>query len=327
MLGGTYLYSLSQKLGQLRASPILNSVFQKIDPTKKLSTQAMQLKGMDTAKLSEDEKEDAVCRLSLESIETLPINALIEDLKSEKISLRKDCLFKSKVDIKNLEGFPEVCLLKDKLADKIEISEECQQKLFLYKALRIHHSTISDNPKGLSTEILLQKFFGILTDQAFSTAAGVALFRQTSNELYERLPESVSAAKASIMGYLVDNALTDADQVKFDQSIAEARQKFPNDWEIYEIALVRKRIVDEDAFRFEILDYYSKQPESAIANYYMGCVQWSTGNITLAQNYFNDAVKYAPNDSRFKDTYENSLTKASSEQICTVKVNFNQEGF
>lgn len=322
LLGLGYLYSSLSKYRSTESAQ--TTKVQSIDPAKKLLAQAKQVESTISAKLTEAEKIDLNCANSLEAIETLPMKSLLEDLKNNRINLDKSCLFKStQSNLQSLAGFPDVCSVsKDK-----EISADCEEKLFLYKALRIHHNTSQQDLRGLPTEILLQKFFGIIADQSFSSPDGVSLFREASKELHQRLPESLSAAKANVISYLMDGNLNNDDQGNFDEALKEARQKFPNDWEIYEMSLIRKKMLDEDAFRSEILEYYAKQPQSAIANYYMGCIQWASGNIESARIYFKKASELGPGDGRFKETYENSLSKSAGDQVCAVKVNFNQDDF
>ena len=160
--------------------------------SKSLTEQIRQFPGLDKPKLSPQELQSE-CKEALESIETLPLQTLLYDLGHNKFKLNSKCLFESKNNIELLKDFPEVC---EKMEND-QPSKLCIEKLFFYKALRIHRATMADDLDSLSTEIIINKLIGLLAESAFSSPDGIKQMRAVGNKLYQRLPESESAAKAA----------------------------------------------------------------------------------------------------------------------------------
>ncbi len=290
--------------------------------SKSLSDQIKQFPGLDKPKLTLQESQSE-CKEALESIETLPLQTLIYDLGHKKFKLNSDCLFISKNKLDLLKDFPEVC---EKFENN-EPSKLCIEKLFFYKALRIHHATINDNLDSLSTEIIINKLIGLIADNSFSTPDGLKLIRVVGAKIYERLPESESAAKAAAVGYFGEENLSDVDKATYNKLLDEARLKFSENWEIYEMDLVRKKMKNDGSFNNEVVSYYQNHPESPVANYQMGCLDWSNSKADEAQNLFQKAVQLSPNDQRFAETLQKSKTMRTPEKVCTVQINFDPDKF
>lgn len=289
----------------------------------KLIDQVRDFPGLPTAKLSAQEKSSE-CKSALESIETLPLTTLLQDLKDGRIKLKGECLFSGKSTISSLNDFPEACEARQPDG---QVTTDCAAKVLFYKALRIHHATINENSKGLSTEILINKLIGLLADQAFASPTGLKLMRDVGRELRERLPQSDSAAKAELIGYLADDNLPPEGKQYYETKLDEARQQFPENWEIYEMDLIRKKSMNEKLYDDEIKKYYSQNPNSGIATYHMGCSAWNHADKVRALEFFDVAKKIAPQDKRFADTYSKASTLSPPEKVCTVQINFNPEQF
>lgn len=289
----------------------------------KLIDQVREFPGLPAANLSAKERSSE-CKAAIESIETLPLNTLSYDLQNGRINLKGDCLFTTKNDIPLLQGFPEVCTTR---TAEGQLSQDCVSKLFFYKALRIHHATIDQDAKGLSTEILINKFIGLLAEQGFASPSGLKLMRDVGSTLRERLPNSESAARAALIGYLADDNLPADQKQKYEGMLDEARRQFPENWEIYEMDLVRKKLADEKSYNDEIQRYYTQNPNSAIAAYHMGCKAWSAADKVGALTFFEAAKKIVPQDKRFADTYAKALSVTPPEKVCSVQFNFTPDHF
>ena len=287
-----------------------------------LSERAKQFPGLTKPNLSDAELKSE-CRQAIESIETLPLKTLVYDLGNGHLKLNADCLTHLKTNDNFLKGFPQVC---EKLENGTPTSE-CVQKLFFYKALRINEATKNQALDSLATEIIINKLIALLADNAFATPEGLKTIREVGAKLYERLPNSESAAKAAIIGYLGEDGLAEQDKLNYDQISDEARAKFPNNWDIYEMDLIRKKSKNEESFKSEVLKHYANQPESSIAIYYMGCINWSDNKAVLARTFFKSAAERSPADKRFADTLQKSLSMNPPEKICAVQIGFNPDQF
>lgn len=91
--------------------------------------------------------------------------------------------------------------------------------------------------------------------------------------------------------------------------------------------LVHQKINSKENFRKEILNYYRNYPNSGIANYHMGCLEWSDNNKNAAQALFQKAVQLNPREKRFVATLEKSKTVQPPEYICEVQVGFSPDQF
>ena len=309
-------FSLNSKTAVLPSSQVTTT-----EPPS-LFQQAQAHPGLTQSHLSEEDSSSE-CKPVLEAIETLPLKTLIYDLTTGKMKLDAKCLFHKKKEAKILDGFPEVCVqLKDG-----QPTADCVSKLFFYKALRIQNATMGQNLDNLETEVIIQKLMGILTGQSEISADESKQIREIGVKLYERLPDSAAAAKAASVGFISAEQLTPEESAQFDKILDESRTKFPSNWELYEIDLIRKRGRDEAEFKKSVVDYYAANPNSPIARYYMGCMKWSEKEVTAAREFFHSAVAIAPNDARFKATYDHALAATPPEKVCTVQINFDPEKF
>lgn len=299
-----------------------NKTFSKTTPSKSLLDQIKQFQGLEKARLSEQELKSE-CKEDLEAVETLPLETLIYDLKNKKLNLKSDCFFIDRNTTPLLSGFPQIC----RNFENNEPTKECVEKLFFYKALRIHQATMKDNLDNLQTEIIINKLIGLLAENAVQTAGGLKMIRDVGAKLYERLPDSESAAKAAALGYLADDKLSDSDKVSYDEILNQARRKFPENWEIYEMDLIRRKMKNDNSFETEVLNYFQKNPSSGIANYYMGCLAWNKQNATEARSFFQIAAQLQSSDQRFSSTLQKSQTVNPPEKVCTVQVNFDPNQF
>lgn len=314
---GFYLHKPTTNTKKVQAQVVSKKTY-----STSLTEQIREFPGLEKPKLNEKESQSE-CKEALESIETLPLQTLIYDLGHNKFKLKSDCLFISKNDIALLKDFPEVC-------EKIENNEptkECNEKLLFYKALRIHHATMNDDLNSLSTEMIINKLIGLMIENAFNTPDDLKQMRAVGTKIYERMPDSESAAKAAIVGYFSDDNLATSDKENYNQLLDEARNKFPENWEIYEMDLVRKKMNNDDNFKNEVMTYFQNHPESGIANYHMGCLHWTNKNVTEARALFQKAVQLSQNDSRFATTLQESQTANPPEKICLVQIGFNPENF
>ncbi len=294
----------------------------KVTPPKSLLDQIKQFPGLEKARLNAQELKSE-CKNDLEAIETLPLETLIYDLKNKKLILKPECVSIDGKITPSLVNFPEIC---EKLENN-EPTKECVEKLFFYKALRIHRATKNDNLDNLQTEIIIHKLIGLLAENAFQSADGLKMIRDVGTKLYERLPQSESAAKAAALGYLTDNQLNAADKARYDEILNQAREKFPNNWEIFEMDLIHKKMKDIKSFETEVLNYFQNNPNSGIANYYMGCLNWGNQSPAAAQSFFQKAFQLHPTDKRFAETLKMSLTVNPPENVCTVQINFDPNQF
>lgn len=319
IIGAAVFFMKRQPLASVpeAAAPLLQA--EQAAPPKKLIDQVKEFKGLPEAKLSEQEK-NSECRGPLEAIETLSLKTLIHELSTEALKLNSKCLSIESNNIDALRGFPEIC---EQLKDG-QPSQECIKKLFLYKSLRIHHATLGDDLNGLPTEVLISKVVGAWAELS-SSPENLKRIRDIGTKLYERLPDSESAAKAAVVGYMIDDSLSVADKKERDRLLDEARINFPSSWEIYEMDLIRKQALDEGSYKNEIKSFYARYPDSAIGIYYMGCVQWSEGQIALARQSFKSASAKSPGDQRMGSTLRIALATEPPQKVCAVQIGFDPD--
>ncbi len=290
--------------------------------SEKLMDQAKNHPGLTKPNLSETENSSD-CKSVFESIETLPLKTLIYDLKEERLNLNSECLLKNFPKVKSLIGFPEAC----KTTKGAEPTTECIEKLFKYKSMRIHNATKNTDIDTLDTAVIIQKFMAIMSDESMNSAEGQLALRTIGQKLYERLPNSETAAKAAALGVVISDKLSEEEHSKINELLDSARSKFPNNWEIYELDLIRRKGQNLESFKNEIVSYYTKFPNSAISQYYMGCLNWSENKATIARDFFKSTTTINPKDIRFSGTYEQSLKTNPPEKVCSVQINFNPDDF
>ncbi len=296
----------------------------KIIQSEKLIEQAKSHPGLTQSNLSASENSSE-CKFILESIETLPLQTLIYDLTNGNLDINShsNCIMNDFPKLKNLDGFPAVC----QIIKGTEPSKKCIDQLFKYKSLRIHHATLNSDIDLLDTPVIIQKFMAVLSDDSTENPEGQNRIRTIGQKLYERLPNSEAAVKAAVLGFMIPTNLSTDDQQKFNDILDSARSKFPNNWEIYEMDLIRKKGQSLDSFKNEIQNYYAKYPNSAIAQYYMGCLNWSENNAPVARDFLKSATVTAPNDPRFADTYQQAQKLNPPEKICMVQINLSPDDF
>lgn len=290
--------------------------------SQKLMDQVKDFPGLPKAKLSELEKT-SVCKDTLESIETLPFKTLIYDLENGNLKFDPQCPSLN-VSSPSLEGFPEACLKLEN--DKP--SPQCQEKLLLFKALRIHQATVGENLDGLPTEALINKLVGLLIEDKLNSEEGQKALHDVGLKLYERLPDSASAAKAAAIAYLSESEQASPDsQKKLEKVLEDSRTKFPEDWELYEIDLARRSRQSIDDFEAEVRRFYAAYPNSAVGNYYMGCISWINKDAVQARSFFKIATERAPKDQRMQGTLTDAIANEPPAKVCGVSISFNPENF
>jgi tetratricopeptide (TPR) repeat protein len=295
-----------------------------VESSSTLIEKAKQAPGLSQPHLSEEEKSNAVCKPALESIETLPLNTLVYDLTNGSLALHPDCLFHEKNEFTMLKGFPQSCEVRV----EGKPTQDCIKQLFFYKAMRVNRATIDQDLSHLPTEVIIQKLVAILG--SFFDGVTPEVLKQLSAvgaQLRERLPESASAHKAALLGVLANDNATTEEKVRYQQELNQSRQKFPNDWDLFEMDLIQKKKNDKEEYNKEVQIFYGAHPKSAIALYHRGCLSWSQGQAAEAQDFFKQALDIAPNDTRFKDTYQKSLTSATADTVCSVQLNFDPDRF
>lgn len=288
---------------------------------QKLSEQLEVFKGLEKSTLSEAEKSSP-CGPLFERLETYSLKVIMDDLKNKELQLEANCFKENTSTNAFLKGFPETCQLND----QGQLSPTCQVQLVAIKSFRVHRATEYQSPDSLSTELLINRLMAYLTSQSFNTVEGKKNLRELGQELYKRLPENESAAKAAGIGYLMDDNLTPEDQQKFSDLGSEIRQKFPDNWEIYEINLLSKKNQNKEEFENIIVSDYQANPNSAIANYYMGCRSWKNKNFPEAIKYFQLALQISPNHKRFKQTLADT-SDTTNQKVCRFEIGFNPKDF
>ena len=91
--------------------------------------------------------------------------------------------------------------------------------------------------------------------------------------------------------------------------------------------LISVRANDPQGFADEILKFYNQSPESALANYWMGCLSWSQSAAAPAQGYFAKALAKSPQDHRFSETVQKASAGVTADKVCSVQIGFDPEGF
>ena len=221
-----------------------------------------------------------------------------------------------------LKGFPETCQLNK----EGKLVNPCASQLLAIKAIRIHMATQSQSTDTLSTDLLINRLFALLTNQSIGTPEGTQAIKEVGRELFKRMPNNESAAKAAGLGYLIDDHLSPEDQQYFSDLGSEIRNRFPDNWEIYEINLLSKRNINKEEFENTIKSTYESNPESAIANYYMGCAKWKYKAFNEARAYFQKALQLSPHHERFAQTLKSS-SDTSNEKVCRFAIGFNPDNF
>lgn len=318
----TLFFFPRQKRTNLESAELVKQGSGGFNSSQMLIERVKEAPGLESSRLSESEKSGE-CKGTIESIQTLSLKTLAFDLAAGNLKLTTDCLPVSGTNEIFLKGFPAVCEKRE----NGQATAECLQKLLFYKALRIHHDTINDSLDGLSTEIIIQKWIGLMVDMAPASKSGLQMMKAVGQKLLERLPNSASAMKAALIGDFIDEELPAEQKRLLSAKIHEARELYPDNWDIYEMDLIRQREENPEGFRRSVNDFNQKNPNSPIGNYYVGCLAWSEGNQAKARQYFQRATELSPQDNRFMDTLKKSTASKPEEKVCTVQVSFSPDSF
>lgn len=290
---------------------------------QKLYNQARQFSGRPstvTTTLPETVSQD--CSAFYEQIETLPMESLLFDLKEGKLSIPSHC----EQDSHTAKLFSDLKADCAFLALQ-ETQGKCESSLFHFRARRIQLWSDGQSLDELSTEILVQRFFGLLSSGTFAEVNGSNEFRQIGQILRKRLPNSNAPIRIELVGYLTSNQLTDQERADFQNLIREARERSPDDWQLFEMDLMQKALTDESAYQKAVQDFLAASPESPIGLYHAGCVAWKNGQKAEATAYFQQTLQKSPEDPRFKETFQKSQSSDLGESICTASLSFNSQDF
>lgn len=289
--------------------------------SQKLSEQLKNFQGLEKSTLSESEKS-TTCGATYEKLEIYSMKVLLEDLKNGDLNINTDCFKKDIKKIGILKGFPQTC----QLDDLGQFSVTCQMQVLTIRSIRIHRATVNQAPTTLSTDLLINRLMAYLTTLSIETPEDKKNLRELGNELYSRLPHNESAAKAAGIGYVIDDNLSPEDQLKFSELGHEIRNKFSDNWQIYEIDLLSKRNLNREEYDSTIQSTYESNPNSAISNYHMGCKSWSHGNHQEARDYFQKASQINPANKIFAKTLKDS-SDPKFERVCQFQISFDPESF
>ena len=288
----------------------------------KLIDRVKQFPGLQKSNLSESEKASD-CATALESIETLPLKTLLYDIQNDQLKLDPKCFETQTKSWSALKDFPQSCLTKI----NNELSQSCIQSLFSFKAIRIHQATANENVTQLSLELLINRLMALLNQELLGSADGKNRLREVGLELRSRLPDSDSAAKAAALGYLIEEKLNTSDTEAFQDLLIQLRAQFPESWDIFEMEIIHLKNVGSKKYEQNIINNYQSNPESAIATYHWGCLNWQKGQAQPAREQFRRAVSMKPEDKRFVQTFDQSLKVQPPEKVCQVQISFNPESF
>lgn len=291
-------------------------------PSPKLIEQIKEHPGLKVAQLSSDEKASE-CKAALELIETLPFRSLVSDLTNGQLKLDPRCMFLKTKPFQKLDGFPQVC---EDVKDGA-LSRDCLDKLLYYKALRIHYGTLDADLSSLPNEVVIQKLMALLLENAFQTDDGLKLLKAVGEEVYRRLPWSEPAAKAATIGYFVAHDRSAEDDARFEALLREARGKFPESWELFEMEVTRKKLKNDLSYKDDVRNLYRQYPETALAMYYRGCLYWAESQATEARDLFRRATEASPGDRRLSKTLQESLSKVPPEFVCSIHIGVNPDDF
>lgn len=262
---------------------------------------------------------DSLCDKWNENVRTSSLDELISSLSETKINIPTNC-------------FADLGL--SELLDSLKVvcaahfdEQKCRSKLFHYRALMIRLATNDKVPRELETDVLIQRFFGLLSSQTLKTAEGAEEIRSIAKELRERLPKSTAPDKMEIAGYFIDPNI-DQQRADLYKVLENARLRDPDNWVLFEMELIqRSRDMSLPAFANYLENLYRVNPQNPILVYHMGCVNWRKQNRSAAAQFFSAASQINPTELRFSTTYQRSAVAKFGEEICKFAISFKEMDF
>jgi len=294
---------------------------------QKLFSQARQYPGRPLPKTeaaATDPEQPADCAGFYEKVETLPMESLVFDLREGRLTLPAPAGCKQDPLTAKLFIALQTSCAPAQIAQS---TQACETALFQYRARRIQLWSEGQSLKELSTDILVQRFFGLLASGAVFEPGGADEVRKLSQELQLRMPTSSSPLRIAVVSYIVDSDLTPEEAESFETILREARSQAPEDWQLFEIELIRKAGAQPEAYARSVQEFLTSNPHSPIGLYHGGCVAWNSGRREEAQQYFHKAREGAPLDSRFAEAALKSQAADLGTSICTATLSFNSADF
>ncbi len=264
-----------------------------------------------------DDQTAQPCSAFNEKIETLSLESLLFDVKEKKLVAPPSCTQDPLTD-------PLFAALKTACFDSPAPDDNCQEKIFQYRARRIQLWSDTQDLKSLSTEVLIQKFYGLLSSGQMNQPGGGAALRTIADELRIRLPQSSAPDRIAVISYLLEPPQTEEQIQAADEVLRSARTKRPDDWQLFEVGLIRK---SPGEYENAVRQFAAQSPNSPVALYHLGCIAWKKGSAAEAQQYFQQALQIAPQDPRFISTAGKATTEAPGSSICSAQVSFDSQDF
>ncbi|MEZ0393258.1 MAG: tetratricopeptide repeat protein [Pseudobdellovibrionaceae bacterium] len=264
----------------------------------------------------------ANCSSFFEQVETLPLESLLFDLREGRMSLPANCE-QDPLSAKMFTNLQQKCS-PDSLAQSFA---DCETALFQYRTRRIQLWTQGQSLQELSTDLLIQRFYGMLFSGAANEAGGAEELRSLSEELKKRLPASAAPYRIEVVSYLAEPDLDAEKQLAFQNALREARARDPEDWQLFEMEWVQLAQSNPEAYAARVQEFLASQPNSPIGLYHAGCIAWKSGNQQAALESFQRASEQAPQDPRFSSTLQKSQSSKPGESICTSSLSFQFEDF
>jgi hypothetical protein len=266
------------------------------------------------------------CPRFFDQLETLPIESLMFDLKAKRLGIPARC---EQDPISNdlFVKFQQNC--SPELLDRNQdvANENCESSLFQYRARRIQLWTQNRDLKELSTDLVIQRFFGLLAAGGMKAPAGADEVRAIALELESRMPQSAAPYRIEVASYLNDQNLTAEESQRYAAVLREARLRDPEDWQLFEVQLLKQSKEDPVGYEQAVQAFMASQPTLPISLYHGGCVAWNHGNRDQATELFRRASQGAPRDPRFNSTSQKAQTANLGTPICTAPLTFNLEDF
>jgi tetratricopeptide (TPR) repeat protein len=259
------------------------------------------------------------CNAFNEKIETLPLETLLFDLRERNLQIPPQCI-QDKLTNPMFEAMNAACQPEAQTLNPTD----CATRMFQYRARRIQLWSNSQDMKSLSTEVLVQKFYGLLSSGEMNQEGGAQLLRSIAEELKTRLPQSSAPNRIEVISYLIDPPKTEEQSQAAAEALRVAREKSPDDWQLFEVDLIQKSPED---YEQTVRAFASQYPDSPIALYHLGCIAWKKGVQSEALQYFQRASQLAPTEARFSTTADKAKTEAPGTSICSAQMNFDSRDF
>lgn len=321
LLGLGIYWQHQQQSKKINSSTANESLYTKAKNFPGLSVASDKTKSPLTTRLSDasEKSSQAECESFNQKIETLPLNTLLFDLQEKHLAIPPSCAQDERTTAL-FQALSSACQSEAQNSNPLE----CEGKLFQYRARRIQLWSNSQDLKSLSSEVLVQKFYGLMSSGEMTLAGGGPLLRSISDELKLRLPDSSAPQRIDVISYLVEPPQTEEQNRAADEALRLAREKNPTDWQLFEIDLIRKPPADYEA---QVRAFADQYPSSPIALYHLGCIAWKKGFRDEALQYFQRALSLAPTDTRFLATNERARSEATGASICTAQMSFDSRDF